>query len=260
MYEIQSPDNEQLKHLAKLLHQAKNRRQAQQTVLEGIHLLDAYLQHQGLPEKVFIPQSRLMHPEIPTLLYRLPENICVVVADKALNKISSLTQAADIMSLIALPQTTMPPVTGDCVVLDGVQDPGNIGTVLRSAAASGITQIILGQGCADAYAPKVLRAGMGAHFLLHIHERIDLHDWCSHYQNRILATALSEQQPVSLYDLDLRQPSAWLLGNEGSGIQAALLQRANACVKIPMLGKTESLNIAMAASVCLFEQMRQRIK
>lgn len=263
MHTITSSQNEQLKHLAKLLNQAKYRRQSQQAALEGVHLLDAYLKQNRLPENVFIPENRVQHPEIQALLNRLPENICTLVSDHALSKISNLTQSNDIISVIRLPENMglnqTAPLTGDCMVLDRVQDPGNIGTVLRSAAAAGITQVILGEGCADAYAPKVLRAGMGAHFLLQIYERVPLANWCDNYRERILATALSEHRQSALYDLDLRAPTAWLMGNEGSGIAPELLAKADLSVKIPMLGETESLNIAMAATVCLFEQMRQRL-
>ncbi|XXQ67576.1 TrmH family RNA methyltransferase [Neisseriaceae bacterium B1] len=259
MHTITSSQNEQLKHLAKLLNQAKYRRQSQQAALEGVHLLDAYLNSNRLPENIFIPENRVQHPEVQALLCRLPENVCTLVSDNALSKISSLTQANDIISVIRLPESQNAPLAGDCIVLDRVQDPGNIGTVLRSAAAAGIEHVILGEGCADAYAPKVLRAGMGAHFLLHIYERVSLQNWCDAYSERILATALSEHRQCSLYDLDLHTPAAWLMGNEGSGIAPELLAKADVSVNIPMLGQTESLNIAMAATVCLFEQMRQRL-
>lgn len=256
---IQSAQNEQLKHLAKLLSQSKYRRQEHEAVLEGVHLLDAYLNAQQQPKQVWIPENRWADVDIQQLACRLPENRITLVSDNVLSKISSLTHANDIMTLIQQPETRALPTYGDCVVLDRVQDPGNIGTVLRSAAAAGIKTIILGEGCADAYAPKVLRAGMGAHFLLNIHERVDLIAWRAHYHDRVLATALLESKQSSLYDLALRIPSAWLMGNEGSGISAELLAQADECVKIPMLGQTESLNIAMAATICLFEQMRQRL-
>ena len=144
-------------------------------------------------------------------------------------------------------------------MLDAVQDAGNVGTVLRSAAAAGIRHVVLGAGCADAYSPKVLRAGMGAHFALTLHERVDLRDWLAGYPHRTLATALTEHNNFSLYELDLRPPSAWIFGNEGSGVSPDILAAADATVKIPMQGAVESLNIAQAATICLFEQMRQRL-
>ncbi|MDK4708149.1 RNA methyltransferase [Kingella negevensis] len=256
--QIQSPQNPQIKHLSKLLAERKHRREHGQTVLEGAHLLTTYLDAGKQPERIYIPESRLTQPEIQKLLFRLPTEQVTTVSDGILKKISSLDNADDIMALINLPPQTQPENT-DCIVLERVQDAGNVGTVLRSAAASGIRTVILGEGCADAYAPKVLRAGMGAHFLLNIHERVNLAQWRSQYSHRVLATALTKQNNYSLYELDLRQPSAWLFGNEGAGVSAEMLVAATFSVKIPMLGETESLNIAMAATVCLFEQMRQRI-
>ena len=145
------------------------------------------------------------------------------------------------------------------MVLERVQDPGNVGTILRSAAASGVGQIVLNADSADAWSPKVLRAGMGAHFLLRIHSRVDLAQWRSGYQEKLWVTALSGR-PQNLYKMALAEPAAWLFGNEGSGVSAAALALADGSVHIPMAGATESLNVAMAATVCLFEQMRQRMQ
>ncbi|MDO4434225.1 MAG: RNA methyltransferase [Alysiella sp.] len=258
MTAITSSQNPQIKHLAKLLSNSKYRREQKQAVLEGTHLLVSWLNSGNTPETVFIPQHRLNKPEIQALKHRLPEQICVITADDALNKISSLSNADEITAIIKLPEKHTPFTTGDCVVLDRVQDPGNMGTVLRSATAAGIKQVILGKGCADAWSPKVLRAGMGAHFLLSICERVDLNAWHANYTHAIYATALTGKNPQNLYHLDLRSPAAWLFGNEGSGVATDLIECADSTVHIPMLGQTESLNIAMAATVCLFEQMRQR--
>ena len=255
---IQSPQNPQLKHLAKILTAAKHRREHRQAALEGAHLLAAYLDAGNTPQQVYIPKPKLRQPETAALAARLPENRITPVAPHLLQKISSLDHADDIISLIALP-CPAPPAREDCIVLDAVQDAGNVGTVLRSAAAAGIRHVVLGAGCADAYSPKVLRAGMGAHFALTLHERVDLRDWLAGYPHRTLATALTEHNNFSLYKLDLRPPSAWIFGNEGSGVSPDILAAADATVKIPMQGAVESLNIAQAATICLFEQMRQRL-
>lgn len=256
---ITSAQNEQLKHLAKLLTQAKARRECGQTVLEGVHLLQVYLQSGALPEQVYLSQRRLAHPEVAALVADLPQNLLTLVGDDALAKITSLSDADDVMTLIALPKQNALPVSGDCVVLDGVQDPGNVGTIIRSAAAAGIRQVVLSAECADVWSPKVLRAGMGAAFLLKIYPRVQLAQWLLNYQGKIWATALSETDNFGLYEVDLTRPCAWVFGNEGSGVSAEVLANVSGCIKIPMLGQTESLNVAMAATVCVFEQMRQRM-
>ena len=102
-------------------------------------------------------------------------------------------------------------------------------------------------------------AGMGAHFLLDIYSRVSLLQWLDTYQDKIWATALDGRNPSDLYQLDLNAPCAWVFGNEGSGVSREILEKVDGSVRIPMLGQTESLNVAMAATVCLFEQMRQRI-
>lgn len=261
---ITSHKNEQLKRVSKLLQSAKYRREQACVVLEGVHLLEAYLNAGHTPTQVFIPQHRREQHDVQQQLFRLPEHTQMTwVADGVLNKISDLHHADDIISLINLPRQTggNENETVDCVVLDAVQDAGNIGTILRSAAAAGVAKVVLGMGCADAWSPKVLRAGMGAHFLLQVVERVDLAQWLPDYGGRILATALSSPKHYDLYDgqLDLCQTNAWLFGNEGQGVSASYLAHAHATVKIPMLGQTESLNVAMATTICLFEQLRQRL-
>lgn len=256
---ITSAQNEQLKHLAKLLSQSKARREYEQTVLEGVHLLQTYLQAGFQPEQVYLPEAKQANPEIRAILSHLSGEQVTLVSNDALAKITSLTDADDVMALIAIPASEDWPLQGDCVVLERVQDPGNVGTIIRSAAACGIAQIVLSHDSVDVWSPKVLRAGMGAHFLLKIYSRVFLSPWLATYQGRMLATALSETNNFSLYDMDLRESSAWIFGNEGRGVSEEVLAKVSATVKIPMPGQTESLNVAMAATICLFEQMRQRM-
>lgn len=265
MKTIHSAQNEQLKQLNKVLNQSKTRRQLGLAALEGVHLLESFLQTGQVPLYIYIPENRFHHPEVQALINRLPENIqreyCVLVGKGLLSKITTLNQAEDIISLIKLPTLNNKlPESGDCVVLENVQDPGNIGTILRSAAAAGVKNIILGKGCADAFSPKVLRSGMGAHFLLNITEQADLQAWATQYQHPILITLLNANS-IGLYqNLPLKTPCAWVFGNEGSGVSPDLAKCATYAVSIPMLGAVESLNVAMAATVCLFEQMRQRLE
>ena len=142
-----------------------------------------------------------------------------------------------------------------CVLLEAIQDPGNLGAMLRTAAAAGVDAVYLSKGCAEVWSPKALRAGMGAQFALALHEHADL-TLIARELKSLIATSLDAQQ--SLYDLDLSGPVAFVFGNEGAGLSPALLDTATHQVKIPMPGKVESLNVAAAAAVCLFECVRQR--
>ena len=185
MKQITSNQNEALKHLSKLLSQAKARREFGQTVLEGVHLLDAFLNAGGVPLHVFVPEGKWVQAEIQALLARIDAERVSVVNHSALSKITSLTDAEDIMTLIAIPINYEAPKRDDCVVLERVQDPGNMGTILRSAAASGVQQLVLSTDCVDIWSPKVLRAGMGAHFLLKFSNRADLTRWYAAYQQPV---------------------------------------------------------------------------
>lgn len=258
MNTIESAQNPTLKHLAKLLRSARARRESGQAVLEGVHLLSAYLQAGGQVLQVYVPASKMQQPETARLLSQLSPERVVQTAGAALQKITSLSDAEEITALIALPPTEPFDAEADCVVLERIQDTGNIGTILRSAAAAGVGQVVLSADCADAWSPKVLRAGMGAHFALRLFVEPDLAAWRERCHVPLLATAL-HRNSVSLYDCDLRAPAAWLFGNEGAGVSETMLAAASRLVHIPMAVQTESLNVAMAATVCLFEQMRQRL-
>jgi TrmH family RNA methyltransferase len=142
------------------------------------------------------------------------------------------------------------------LLLEDIQDPGNVGTLLRSAAAAGAQSVLLSDRCAFAWSPKVLRSAMGAHFALNIAEGADLAEFLRAYRGRSIA--LAPRAKENLYDLDLAGPCAFVVGNEGTGISPSLLAAASVRAKIPMPGRVESLNAAMAGSLCLFEAVRQR--
>ena len=137
-----------------------------------------------------------------------------------------------------------------------MQDPGNLGTVLRTAAAAGIGQALLSPGCAAAWSPKVLRAGQGAHFALAIHEEADLAAFMADYRGMTAATCLDGA--TSLYEARWTGPLAWIFGAEGQGVRPELVAAAQLRIKIPMPGAVESLNVGAAAAVCLFEAVRRR--
>lgn len=165
------------------------------------------------------------------------------------------------MALVLIPSAAVIPVhkskKGEsfCVLLEAMQDPGNLGSIFRSAAAAGANDIYLSDGCADAWSPKVLRAAMGAHFLLRIHEQSDLRVVARAFSGKVVATTLKAE--TSLYRAQLTGPVAFLFGNEGAGLSEAVLQGTTEQISIPMPGGIESLNAAAAAAVCFFERGRQ---
>jgi RNA methyltransferase, TrmH family len=171
--------------------------------------------------------------------------------------ISPVESPSGVVAIIDAPQPPQGALSDTVVVLDGVQDPGNLGTILRTSAAAGVKDVLLGMGCAQAWSPRVLRAGMGGHFRLAVRERVDVPKALAGFPGVILAT-LPDDGSSSLYELDLRRPVAWLFGAEGAGLSAEVAALASLNVRIPMPGVVESLNVSAAAAVCLFEQVRQR--
>ena len=150
-------------------------------------------------------------------------------------------------------------ITETCVVLDGVQDAGNVGSILRSAAAAGIQHVFCAPGTVYAWSSKVLRAGMGAHFLLGIYEDVDPGGLIERVASDVPVAITDSHGAKAIYDADLSGPVAWVFGNEGAGVSTVWRDRAALRVTIPQPGGMESLNVAAAAAVCLFEQCRQKV-
>ncbi len=254
---IESAHNIKIKQLNKWLGHSKYRKKDAVMVLEGNHLLGAFLDSKQMPEAIFVPKHKHDQPEVQALLSQVDAHLIYLVSDGLLHKISSLDNAEEIITVVKQPESTKWPLNEDCVLLEAVQDPGNVGTILRSALASGVKNILLSPEAADVFSPKVLRAAMGAHFSLALFTNVNLQAFLQEYQGQKLATSLG-QKTTELYQTQLNVATAWIVGNEGAGVSFDLQQAADSCVKIPMQGQTESLNVAMATTICLFEQMRQR--
>lgn len=252
---IASLDNPQFKRLKRLAHSARERRKAGQTMLEGVHLLQALADAGSAPELIVLRAGRANGDETEAVLQRFPGVRRIHMSPTLFDAVSTVAEPGEAMALIDIPR---PPRHGaQCLVLlEGLQDPGNVGTILRSAAAAGVDAVYLSHGCAEAWSPKALRAGMGAHFVVAVHEHADLAAIAREFPGQVVATVLAASE--SLYALDVTGPTAFVFGNEGAGLSQELLDAATRQVRIPMPGKMESLNAAAAAAICLFERVRQR--
>lgn len=256
---ISSRDNPFFKELLKLAGSARQRRKAGQTLLDGVHLVQSYLASGNQPQHLLVTSAALQDREVTVLLQQFPGIPLTQLDDPLFAELSELKTPSGILALIAIPTPAVSPVQSNfCLLLEDIQDPGNLGSILRSAAAAGCDAIFLSSGCADAWSPKVLRAGMGGHFVLSIHEHADLPAVASAFQGPVLAASLAAKQ--SLYDCDLRGKLAFAFGNEGAGLSENLLASSSPHITIPMPGGVESLNVAAASAVCLFEAVRQRRK
>lgn len=259
MKTISSRDNPLYKELKLLASSSQVRRKTGRTLLDGTHLCEAYLRHVGSPALCIASESALAHPEVAAIL-RQCETVRVrniVLPDSMYQALSQVEHGIGILFVIDTPQPAAPErLAASSVLLDGLQDPGNLGSILRSAAAAGIEQVYCSKGTVFAWSPKVLRAGMGAHFLISVFENVDLPKLIQNAAVPILATSSHARQ--SIYDVDLTRPVAWMFGHEGQGVSPELEEAANCPVSIPHDGSVESLNVAASAAVCFFEQLRQR--
>jgi TrmH family RNA methyltransferase len=254
---IQSRGNVWYKSLQRLASSSRERRAQRRAILDGPHLIEAWRARGTPAEALVASETGYARTEVRDLLEGTSARTCVVLADRLFDAVAQVATPVGIMAVVATPEPApLPDRLGDAVLVDGVQDAGNLGSILRSAAAAGVSDVVLSPGTVFAWSPRVLRAGMGAHFVLAIHEGVRLEALLGRCSGRVAAA--DAHGATSLHECDLRGPVAWIFGNEGSGVSAALAGQASDRVRIPMPGKAESLNVAAAAAVCLFEQVRQR--
>jgi TrmH family RNA methyltransferase len=267
---ITSRDNPFFKRLARLARSTHQRKIAGLTLLDGVHLIETYLPL-GQPESLVVSEAGCENPEIKRLMGEAGggtggmggmggKAAMAVLSDALFRDISSVRTPTGVMAVIPIPsaESVCPSVYDEefWVLLEAIQDPGNLGSILRSAAAAGASSVHLSEGCADPWSPKTLRAAMGAHFFLRIYERSNLEEVARMFKGKVIATMPNARK--TLYQAHLAGPVALVFGNEGAGLSEGLLQACVERIRIPMPGGTESLNVAAAAAACFFERVRQR--
>jgi TrmH family RNA methyltransferase len=244
--EIMSVQNARVKEWAQLLER-KGRDKQGKYIIEGYHLVEEALRS-GAPVETIIYS---LEKGVPAGLAEqvTPSVEWVGVSQAVLEKCSDTQTPQGVLAVVARPQLGM----------DGVQDPGNLGTIIRSADAVGAKAVVLGRGTVDLYNPKTIRSTMGSMYHLPIVEAdlLALLPRARERGVRLVTTSLQAQR--SCYDTDLRQPTWLILGNEAKGVSPEVAAQSDVQVIIPMQGKAESLNVAMAATVLLFEASRQRL-
>jgi TrmH family RNA methyltransferase len=254
---IISRDNPVFKHLKKLSENAKERRNEGKTLLDGVHLIEAYLSTFGEPELIIIPEGKSSF-EATGLIQSLVDISTIMLPTLMFAELTPVTNATGILALVKIPQLPVAEQPEFALMLEDIQDPGNLGSILRTAAAAGVNVAYLSTSCTDAWSPKALRGGQGAQFVLPIVERADLMSELQNFQGNSYATTM---QGESLYEQNLTQATAFVIGNEGSGLRKQTIAASTKSITIPMAGNDfgaiESLNAAAAAAVCLFERKRQ---
>lgn len=250
---ISSRSNPQLARARQLRAEPLAYRKLGQVWLEGEHLVQAARARGMTLEAVLVDASREADAEIAPLLDAAPQ--LLVIETRLWRETSGLPSPPPVAALMSRPLAASPLARRRTVVLDRLQDAGNVGSILRSAAAFGAEQVIALKGCAGLWSPKVLRAAQGAHFALQLGEEAVWDDLAA-LGVPLLATSSHGGEPLP--HMALPDPCAWVFGHEGQGVAEAGLLRCERRVAIPQPGGEESLNVAAAAAVCLYESMRQR--
>lgn len=258
--EIMSVQNARVKEWAQLLER-KGRDKQGKYIIEGYHLVEEALHAGASVETILYSVDKGAPAGLSALAPAAVE--WVGVSQAVLEKCSDTQTPQGVLGIVARSRLGMDELLAGehdlVVVLDGVQDPGNLGTIIRSADAVGARAVVLGRGTVDLYNPKTIRSTMGSMYHLPIVEA-DLAVLLPRARERgvrLVTTSLQAQR--SCYDTDLRQPAWLIFGNEGRGVSPEVAAQSDVQVIIPMQGKAESLNVAMAATVLLFEASRQRL-
>ncbi len=256
---ITSVHNPRIKHIRSLLANRKDRKRERMFVIEGVRLVEDALHSDARVETiVYNPQQLQAGERAAGLLEQLRQRPdAFEVSAEVVAAISDTVTPQGVVAAVSWPDVA-PGRPGVQLVLDALQDPGNTGTLLRSADATGVTQVIAMRGTSDVFSPKVVRAAMGAHFRLPLVQDLgwdEIEDALLPYDNVYAADARAQ---MPYYAVDWRQPSVLIVGNEANGVGEEGRQRATKLIAIPMAESVESLNAAVAGSVILFEAARQR--
>ena len=261
MQTITSKDNELIKHIRKLKDK-KYRDESNEYVVEGVKLVEEAVKENAKIKQIIVCEDTTRTYEIPThIMLEIAKYECISVSDKIFNIITQVTNPQGIMAIIEKnAQNAKIDYTQDIiVVLDDVQDPGNLGTILRTVDSIGLNQIIVSKGTADAFNSKVVRSTMGAIFRVKIIEVENLPQSIKEMRKhhfKLMVTSLQTEN--SIYDIKFNKKII-VIGNEANGVSKEIQEMADEKAKIPMLGKTESLNASVAAGVVMYEYVRQKL-
>lgn len=262
MQVISSKDNEFIKHVKKLKDK-KYRDMNQEFVIEGIKLIREAIEENADIKQIIICDNCLNSDVIPKeLMYEIAKYECVYVTEKIFRTITDVNTPQGLLAIIGRNSTENEiNYNQDIIVaLDDIQDPGNLGTILRTVDSIGLNQILVSKGTADCYNPKVVRSTMGAIFRVKIIECDNLEKTLQearNHQYKVIVTSLQTEN--SVYDIKYNKKVV-VIGNEANGVSAEIQNLADEKIKIPMLGKTESLNASVATGIVLYEYVRQKIK
>lgn len=258
---ITSKDNEQIKHIRKL-KEKKYRDEYNEYVIEGVKLIKEAIQEDANIKTIIACDNCVKNEEIdPKVMYEIAKYNCLYVEEKVFQSITDVKNPQGLLAIMSKEQKEekIDYKEDIIVVLDNVQDPGNIGTILRTVDSIGLKQIIVSKNSGDVYNPKVVRSTMGAILRVNVIESENLVETLKtikKHKFEVVATSL--QTNDSIYDIDYNK-KVIVIGNEANGVSKEVLELAEKKVKIPMFGRTESLNAAVATGIITYEYVRQKL-
>lgn len=261
MQVITSKDNEIVKNIRKL-KEKKFRDISNEYIVEGLKLIEEAIEENVNIKKIVVCEECLKDSSIEQkFLYKIAKYDCIYVSDKVFSLLTDVVNPQGMLAVIEKDNSEDKiKYTEDIVVvLDGIQDPGNLGTILRTVDSVGLSQIVLSKTSVDAYNPKVVRSTMGAIFRVKIIESENLVETLKNMKKhkfKVVATSLGGDE--NIYDMDYNK-KVIVIGNEAKGVSKEILEVSDAKTKIPMLGKTESLNASIATGVILYEYVRRKL-
>lgn len=249
MKRIESTQNALVKHWKKLVTLRKEREKSSEFIIEGFHLVEEALKNKERILQIIVRDD----VDLP-LLWQTDDVQMVQVNEAVAKEIAETEKSQGVFAHCKVSEPTEIEMAGwrKVLLIDAVQDPGNIGTMIRTADAAGIDAVVLGKGCADAYNPKVMRSAQGSHFHIPV-VRGELNDWIDRLQDdgvKVFGTSLEEA--ISYRDINVTEDFAVIVGNEGAGISPQLLAKTDQNVIIPIFGGAESLNVAVATGILLY--------
>jgi TrmH family RNA methyltransferase len=252
---ITSPQNSKIKHVRTLLGRAKERREANAFVVEGVRLVEEAVNRDWRFEIALYDESLSERGKALVARLRSSNVDLEEVSESLMKSLSDTETPQGILAVLGLDNLPIPNSPNFLLILDQIRDPGNLGTLLRSAAATGVQAVLIPPETTDAFAPKVVRSGMGAHFRLPIHSMTwdDIRE-----QTKELQIHLADMEGKSCWEANLRRPLALIIGGEAEGASEQARELAIQKISIPMSGDIESLNAGVAGSVLMFEVVRQR--
>lgn len=258
---ITSKDNETIKHIRKL-KEKKYRDEFNEYIVEGVKLINEAIQEKCDIKTIIVCDNCNKEAINTNSMYEIAKHNCLYVDEKVFNTITEVKNPQGILAVIGKEKENkeIDYKQDVIIVLDDIQDPGNLGTILRTIDSAGLNQVVLSKKSGDVYNSKVIRSTMGAIFRVNVIESDNLVETIKtikKHKYEVVSTSLDTNQ--SIYDLEYRK-TAIIIGNEANGVSKEVQEISDKKVKIPMLGKTESLNASVATGIVLYEYVRQKIK